>query len=109
MSVESKNSNVKTRQDGDKKSTGLTSRMDAAPKELAGIGKVLAQRRLLRDTTNHPDIELSKTGRQGAIRRRLSKTAPEKSKATSSISDSGSPDDSGADSDSGGADFGSQS
>lgn len=97
MSIESKNSNIRVRPDGDKKNSGLTSRMDAAPKELDGIGKILAQRRIMRDTTNHPDVELSKTGRQGAIKRRLSKKSTNNVRSSPNISDSGSPDDAGGD------------
>lgn len=91
MSVESKNSNIRVRRDGDKKSTGLTDRLASAPKELRGIQNVLAQRRIMRDTTNHPSVELARTGRVGAIKRRLEKTGSLKT----NISDSGSPDDAG--------------
>jgi hypothetical protein len=108
MSVESKGSNIRVREDGDKKGTALTSRMDAAPSELKNIGKVLAQRRIMRDTTNHPDVELSRTGRQGAIKRRLSKGSTDKTRSSPHISDSGSPDDAGVDSADNGAGSGAQ-
>lgn len=106
MVVESKNNNIVHKPNADKKGYGLTSRMDVAPKELAGIGKVLAQRRLMRDTTNHPDVELSKTGRQSAAKRRLTKASPNKTKASAIASDSGSPDDAGLGGDDSGADSG---
>lgn len=94
MSVESKNSNIRVRQDGDKKSTGLTDRLASAPKELKGIQNVLAQRRIMRDTTNHPSVELARTGRADAIQRRLKKSATANT-TSSNISDSGTPDDAG--------------
>jgi hypothetical protein len=96
MSVESKNSNIAQKPNGDKKGTGLTDRLAAAPKELRGIQNVLAQRRIMRDTTNHPSVELAKTGRADAIKRRLQKSVSANTKG-SSISDSGSPDDAGSD------------
>lgn len=91
MSVESKNSNIRVRRDGDKKGTGISSRMDVAPKELEGVGRILNQQRTSRDTTNHPSVELAKSGRAGAIQRRLKKSATT-NPASSNISDSGSPD-----------------
>lgn len=96
MSVESKNSNIRVRQDGDKKSTGLTDRLVTAPKELKGIQNILSQRRIMRDTTNHPSVELAKTGRASAIQRRLKKSTTTNGKSNQ-ISDTGAPDDAGSD------------
>lgn len=91
MSVESKNSKLAQKPDGDKKSTGISDRRAQVPSELKGIANVLAQRRIMRDTTNHPSVELAKTARMGAAKRRLEKTRSPK------ISDSGSPDEQGGD------------
>jgi hypothetical protein len=95
MSVESKNSNIAQKPNGDKKGTGLTDRLAAAPKELRGIQNVLAQRRIMRDTTNHPSVELARTGRADAIQRRLKKSTAT-NRTSTKISDSGSPDDAGS-------------
>lgn len=93
MSVESKNSQVRHRLDGDRSmpGPGLKSRVDAAPDELKRIQKVLSQRRIMRDTTNHPDVELSSTGRKGAVQRRLAKSKNERG-TQANIADSGAPD-----------------
>lgn len=91
MSVESKNSKLAQKPNGDKKSTGISDRRSQVPAELKDIANVLAQRRIMRDTTNHPSVELARTARMGAVKRRLAKTGSPK------ISDSGSPDDGGGD------------
>ena len=91
MSIESKNSKISEKPNGDKKSTGISDRRAQVPDELKGIANVLAQRRIMRDTTNHPSVELARTGRVGAIKRRMAKAGSPK------ISDSGSPDDGGGD------------
>ena len=105
MSVESKGSKPAVKRDGDKNfpGPGLVSRIDAAPKELAGLKSAFAQRRIMRDTTNHPDVELkpSSGSRQAAIGRRMKRGAT--TKGSPRISDSGAADSVGGDSGDGGS------
>lgn len=107
MSVESSNSKLREKADGDvnrKVKGALQDKRDAVEPELERIRQSLIEHRNNRDTTNHPTVEMASSDKKGAISRRMQKNLSggrNKKLATQSknplTSDSGTPDDASAD------------